>query len=356
MNSGIISIDTEMIAEERIHVLISAALPNLETEGMPEPIEGGNLNHVWRLKGKPHNIIVKWAPPYIAANPEIPLSPDRIHFEAQALNLFKEGHPLHSLISSEIRPPRIMGYSVQDNLLLMEDLGNIPSIDEWFSKSENSSAGLLLGQFIGALHRETIHTSSLAEQFDNRDIQQTRLKLQYRQAEKYVRSAGLNTRGDLQSKTEALGDQLLNRGRCLVMGDLWPPSVLVDNSQLRLIDWEFSHYGRPLQDVAHFAAHCWMQAHTAASPAGEQKFKQLWNTFWKAYQQESENIFEQLFDEQEQKDAAVHCGTEILVRAAGPFKTGYVYESYPEDHPMITQAAQKAVILITEGNFKALWA
>jgi hypothetical protein len=110
----------------------------------------------------------------------------------------------------------------------------------------------------------------------------------------------------------ALGDRLEQcPGVCLVMGDLWPRSVLVtheDTLQLEpvlpapgasgegarnanqgntagagprrpvaqvasqlspaaerqwLIDWEMCHWGNPAQDVAHLAAHAWMLHHAA---------------------------------------------------------------------------------------------
>lgn len=99
----------------------------------------------------------------------------------------------------------------------------------------------------------------------------------------------------LASRMEAFGERLRTPGECLIMGDLWPRSVLVAQTcpadgnvggegppadgempdtvgnkspcsaspVLKIIDWEMCHWGRPAQDIAHFAAHVWMWWHQA---------------------------------------------------------------------------------------------
>ena len=71
-----------------------------------------------------------------------------------------------------------------------------------------------------------------------------------------------------------------NPGICFTMGDLWPASIVMlplheskesDKPHkmteidwtFRVIDWEFSHYGSPIQDIAHLGAHIWMLEQTA---------------------------------------------------------------------------------------------
>ena len=84
--------------------------------------------------------------------------------------------------------------------------------------------------------------------------------------------------------TSAGAAQATPFGVCLTHGDLWPASVLLRGADVGsaeryadvngqdtsvdgdedededevacLIDWEMSHFGRPLQDCAHFLAHC----------------------------------------------------------------------------------------------------
>ncbi|HKK44730.1 MAG TPA: phosphotransferase [Balneolaceae bacterium] len=341
--------------QDQISSIISDALPEFSPVGELQPLPGGNLNHVWRLEGKPRNIIVKHAPPYIANNPDVPLSPERIHFEAKALALFEKGGPLNAISSDQVRPPYPLHFDNKLHLLVMEDLGIHPNVTEWLVNTDGNEIGFKLGQFIGQLHNCTFQQKVFRDQFNNSNIQQTRLEVQYKPATEHAKRAGTLNTDVIRSKTIALGQKLLSPGCCLVMGDLWPPSILVTGNNIRLIDWEFVHYGRPLQDVAHFAAHCWMQAHTSSRKKRRQKFEDLWTHFWEGYQQALGEKFSELFNEEEFEDAATHIGAEILIRATGPFKEGYVYEGFDLDDEMIIQAGRKAQELILAGDFSSLW-
>lgn len=346
------------LSESEILSIISDELPGFNPQGPLQKLEGGNLNYVWRLEGAKKSLIVKAAPPYIASNPEMPLNVDRIQFEANALRLFNEGSYLHSLISTKIRPPNVAFYNHENNLLVMEDIGAWPHLGAAdLNNPHFTDFGGLIGKFIAKLHSRTFEDEKLVEQFNNIQIQQTRFEVQYSPAAEYLKKMGL---GDVDSnlvsqKTKALGQALLESGRCLVMGDLWPPSILVDETNLRIIDWEFVHFGRPLQDIGHFAAHCWMMAHTASRNNKKGVHEKLWDSFWQAYQRELEPAVDSLIDKGELGDMATHAGAEILVRATGPFKEGYVYEAYDDNHPIIGKAGQKATQLILGDDLSLLW-
>ncbi len=343
-----------MIALDTIFEILHEHLLGFKPTGALQPLQGGNLNHVWRLPGKEQSIIIKWAPPHIAANPEVPLSPRRLTFEARALDLFADSGLLQSLASETIRPPKLLHFEQNQHLLVMEDFGPIPSLAGWISSEVQANIGHQIGTFIGKLHKITFHRNRLGQHFQNIDIQQTRQKVQYNPAADYLSKTGLSNvdSNRVAKKTKTLGQRLLEPGKCLVMGDLWPPSVLVDGGNLRLIDWEFTHYGRPLQDVGHFAAHCWMQAQRSGRWTS---FRRLWKQFWDAYRQTLGDTFVQLFDEAELEAMATHAGAEILVRATGPFKNGYVYEELDAEHPAVGTAVQKAAELILAERWEPLW-
>ena len=341
-----------MLSNQSLLDLVNERLPEFHPVDSPTPIAGGNLNHLWRLTGKTNTLVAKYAPPHIAANPEIPLTSDRIHFEARALELFSESGRLAALASEDIRPPLLVDFIEEADLLLMEDLGRLPSVDEWISLNPDVKTGQTLGRFIGMLHRQTCGRKELAEQFNNRPIQQSRYQIQYRSAGDYAREGGLSAIRPLQKKTEKLGKQLLKPGHCLIMGDLWPPSILVDNGNLRIIDWEFSHYGHPLQDVAHFAAHCWMQRHAADSEPLKKGFLGLWEAFIEAYLENCGDEIYRLFKGEYSDHMGTHFGAEILMRAAGPFKEGYVYENISPAHPKLAEALDKACKMIRDTEFR----
>lgn len=333
-----------LLSEKEILSIVSNRLPEFCTIGSLQPLDGGNLNHVWRLKGEERNLIIKIAPPHIASNPEMPLSSKRIQFEAKALKLFEQTNLLSSLASDKIRPPHIQFYDHQNHLLVMEDIGPCAHLGEAdLADGQYASLGQALGKFIAKLHSRTYKNGDLAARFNNIDIQKTRLHIQYRAAAEYAQKGGIEDVGSIQGRTERLGKQLLQPGKCLIMGDLWPPSILMDRTNIRLIDWEFAHFGNPLQDVGHFAAHCWMLAHSTSQDKRKSAIKKLWGQFWTTYQEMMEDT---IFDGQELRGMATHAGAEILVRAAGPFKSGYIYEAYNLKHPLIKEASQKGTQLI----------
>ena len=126
------------------------------------------------------------------------------------------------------------------------------------------------------------------------------------------------------------------------MGDLWPASILPADDGCFLIDWEFVHYGRPLQDVAHLAAHLWMQAHRAPTPAIAHAFGQGLAAFLESYAAGISAIPD-LFDAAELQDGGVHAGCELLARALGPFAAGFLHDGVGPDHPALEEVVATAV-------------
>lgn len=324
--------------------------PDFEPTGAPRRLPGGNLNVVWRVPGVGSSLIVKYAPPYIAADPDTPLDPSRLRIEARCLEALSPGGRLVDVTRPTVRAPRPVDVNADIPVLIIEDVGEVPSLDRWLRESdaealgtEAAAHGRRLGHFLGRLHATTRNDERYADVFDNRPMQETRLAVQYRGVADMLRAGGVDDAEALGNRAKSLGESLLAPGRCLTMGDLWPPSVLVTDDGLRLIDWELAHYGRPLQDVAHWLAHLWMQRHRAPSDAVAEAVRALRNAFLKAYGDALGDTTIALWNETERRDAAVHFGAEILVRAVGPFQDGYVYAGLAPDHPTVQEAVTTAV-------------
>lgn len=323
-------------------------LPGFVPAGAPTRLPGGNLNVVWRVPGRDRSVIVKFAPPYIAVDPEIPLDPFRLTIEARCLEALGGEGRLSDVSRPGIRPPRLIDAGTEPHVLIMEDCGAEPTLGRWLREGEDETVGQAarigrrLGAFLGRLHGITDHDAHCATWFDNQPMQETRLNVQYRSVTDMLRTAGVKDASGLGKTAEALGSRLLTPGCCLTMGDLWPPSVLVAGGALRIIDWELAHYGRPLQDVAHWGAHLWMHRHRAPSHAVRDAVDRLRTAFWDGYREVLDATGCQLWDEGEHRDAAVHFGAEILVRAVGPFQDGALYHGLPPDHPVVQEAVQTA--------------
>ena len=277
-------------------------------------------------------MIAKHAPPHIATSPDVPLSSERIAFEAKALSLFSSGGQLESVANKSVRPPKLFAFDLDRSLLLMEDVGNFKELDRVDKQIiVSSKTGETLGRFIGNLHRSSFKDDDLRSSFNNIDIQKVRHQLQYGPAHECGNWDESSTKTKIKKRSRDLGVQLHDTGTCLIMGDLWPPSVFVNEaSDIRLIDWEFVHFGRPLQDIGHFAAHCWMQRQTAQNKTAADWWDDLWASFIAAYKDAAGKSYEQLFNSDEKSNIGIHIGTEILIRSFGPFKDGYVFKSFKE--------------------------
>ena len=321
---------------------IGELLPEFKTTGAVMQLSGGNINNVWRVDGDPDSLIAKHAPPHIATNPDVPLSIERLSFEAKALSLFSSGGQLASLARQQIRPPELIAFDPDRSLLLMEDVEAFAELN-WVPTESISpkKTGQRLGQFIGNLHRKTFMDHELRNTFANFEIQQVRHQLQYEPAHEYGNWNDASTKTKIKKRSRDLGERLQGTGTCLVMGDLWPPSILVNKeSDIRLIDWEFVHFGRPLQDIGHFAAHCRMQGQIAETSTADNWWNELWRSFIGAYKVTTGDLYSELMNSEEKEDIGIHIGTEILVRAFGPFKKGYVYEPFEKGH-IVLENAQK---------------
>lgn len=347
--------DEDVVSYLREHV------PDFTPAGTPARLPEGNLNVVWRVPGAERSVIVKYAPPYIAANPDTPLDPFRLDIEARCLKALGTDGPLAHLTSDDVRSPKLLEATQDPHVILMEDLGELPTLGRWLRAHDPETVqdaapalGQHLGTFIGRLHAATHERPEYAETFDNRPMQETRLAVQYRGVTAMLETGGVDDAGALGTRAETLGTTLLEPGCCLTMGDLWPSSVLVQEDELRLIDWELSHYGRPLQDVAHWHAHLWMQAHQAPSAAVANAAASLWATFLTAYRDALGDAEAVLWAPRETRDAAVHFGAEILVRAVGPFQDGYVYSGLAPDHPTVQEAVSEAARMLRSPEAYAL--
>ncbi|NBB74150.1 MAG: phosphotransferase [Bacteroidetes bacterium] len=335
-----------MIGEDVLRY-VQERRPDFAPAGPPERLPEGNLNVVWRVPGEPASIIAKWAPPYIAANPDVPLDPSRLVFEARSLHALAPGGPLAHVVTERVRPPRPLDMHTEPHILLMEDVGPHPTLGRWLRSDDATPeaavrVGRQLGRFIGRLHAATVGDDALVQRFDNRAMQETRLAVQYEAVAEMLARAGVDDAAALGARAEALGRRLLAPGRCLTMGDLWPPSVLVAGRDLRIIDWELAHYGHPMQDIAHVAAHAWMQAHRAPDAATAQAARRLRAATLVAYRDALGVEAEALLTPSVLEDAAVHFGAEILVRAVGGFQAGYVYDGLPPEAPAVQEAVDTA--------------
>ena len=334
---------------ENIINLVDRHLSWFEPKGKPQRLKGGNLNYVWRIEGKPRSIIFKYFAPHIAVAPEIPLDLQRMLIEARCLQAFSENGEFAPISNPEIRPPQIYYFDKEGHFLVIEDVetsSDNNSNNNWvFKYFSGQKAGEAIGNFIGNLHAISFKKEHLAKHFDNLVIQKTRLQLQYKAIGDLLEKAGISDFKILGKRVEKLGKKYLDKGQNLIMGDLWPRSILPTPQGLRIIDWELAHYGRPAQDLGHFAAHLWMMFHRAKE---QQKIeiKNMLESFFISYNEALGERKYEILKPEEIIDCSIHFGAEILVRTIGRFQSGYLYDGLDLGDRIIREALETAALHI----------
>ncbi len=329
---------------------IAEHLDGFDFCGDASQLSGGLLNYVWRIDGKkgsePPSLIVKWAPPFVASSPQLKLDPERIYFEAKAMAAFSEEGQLRKLRSDAARPPDLFLLDRENHLLVMEDVCQCADLKNWienkYHATEAKEIGKKLGQFIGKLHLETFGDEIIAREFNNHKIQNTRLEVLYKGARTFAEEANLKQAEVIGKIARDYGNRLQETGTSLIMGDLWLPSIFVLGKDVRIIDWELCHFGRPSQDVGHFAAHLWMHKHAARSDNAKQNAGIILEEFLRSYRATLSSDFPRVFGSEGLRESAVHFGSEVLTRTVGTFQDGFLYDGLPATHPKIREAADVA--------------
>lgn len=327
-----------------------ATIPDFKMEGKPISLSGGLLNYVWRIQGQadsvPDTLIAKWAPPFVASSPNVQLDQNRIFIEAIAMTAFSPGNVLGAIATDSIKLPVLYTVNNHHHMILMEDVCQCPDLETWLhelhSIDETKYLGKLLGSFIGKLHRVSAHIPALAVEFNNPKIQRTRLDLLYGNIFNYATRANIPDASILAERAVEFGRQLQLPGKTLIMGDLWPRSVIVSDNKLRIIDWELAHYGKPAQDIGHFAAHLWMLAHRAPTTLISENILSMLNAFLTSYKESLGLDFERVFGSEGINESSIHFGCEILARTVGLFQSGYVYDGLSVEDPATLEAVDIA--------------
>ena len=252
-------------------------------------LEGGLINFTYRitLQDNPKSYILKYYPPYIASIPDVPLSSSRYFFERHALQ------KLPYLLKVSKTPSFITGTK---SINIIEDKGILLSLRDTHSTALIKKIAVWLAD----LHESTKSLSKKERDlWNNKDIQRSRKQNQYDSLANKI------DHPQAQKALRTLGQNLLQTGVCVIMGDLWPSSILIDNRNFWVIDWEFSHFGRPLQDVSHICAHF--------SLMEQPNYCSL---FLENY---LPHVSEELQMDVTSYDATVHFCAEILMRTTGIF-------------------------------------
>ncbi len=130
------------------------------------------------------------------------------------------------------------------------------------------------GELLATVHNETAGNCDLKALFkETKPFFQLRIEPHYQRV--------VQAFPDLKKIINAQANQLLKDRRTLVLGDLRPRNVWIDNGQVYLVDFATAHFGNPSFDLAFYASDLCLRAmHYSIQKAA---FLEAINVFWNAY-------------------------------------------------------------------------
>jgi 5-methylthioribose kinase len=130
------------------------------------------------------------------------------------------------------------------------------------------------GELLAAVHNQTHNGREVKAMFkDLKAFEQLRIQPLYEHAAAAY--------PEIQKAVEHQAKELLKSGCCLVLGDLRPRNVYVNNGQIYLVDFATAHFGRPSFDLAFYAADMCLKA--MLNHPQKAAYLEAINVFWMAY-------------------------------------------------------------------------
>jgi 5-methylthioribose kinase len=266
----------------------------------------GNMNFVARARTASSSFIIKQSRPWVEKYPQIAAPVNRIIAEATFYQVLAEDDFFQKFY------PRTIAFDPANFLLIMEDLGAGSDYTFLYQQSSHLGEQELQGlmAFLSRLHQvPPIQQKSFPLNTELKKLNHTHLFVYPFQenngfdldaVQPGLQQVSLRYKNNeaLNERLQVLGERYLQPGNTLLHGDYYPGSWLKTNSGIKIIDPEFSHYGRAEFDLGV------MMAHLLMARTEEKKIEEG----MKAYQRPME-FDHQLFNG--------FCGVEIMRRILG---------------------------------------
>lgn len=229
-----------------------------------QPLTGGLMNLTVRATFTPpaslsqfgqsgycSSVVLKYAPPFIAADPTQPMSVHRQVIEAEALALLS-GHsiPAISEVLSKfpiLRIPSLIHHDAERNVIWITDLGESQTLSQYLTSDPPPSLHDIeeiatnLGGFLAELFKATRDPPADTLSLVSTNSHTTEIySFLTSVTKKVLTEAGIT---DAELLSERVSQALQSNGTvepCLGMGDLLPGNILIDSRRnIGLVDWEY---------------------------------------------------------------------------------------------------------------------
>ncbi|KAL9104016.1 MAG: hypothetical protein Q9163_000994 [Psora crenata] len=210
-------------------------------------LEGGTCNFVFRMINEAgQSVIIKHAEPYVATNPQMAFTTDRMDFEYKALCEI----PKHMSHNPLVSPPQVHRYDAENHVLIMDDGGARTLKAAYIDPAiDVVQIGQEIGRWLAGFHANT-------KSVDIGDNQPGKAIYRYVY---YTMADTLREHGFDPALGERIdrdyGSLLLTDDECVCHGDCWPGNFLLgEENKLTVVDWEMTRRGCRATDVGQFAA------------------------------------------------------------------------------------------------------
>tara|TARA_R110000868_G_scaffold81946_2_gene231738 strand:- start:47064 stop:48053 length:990 start_codon:yes stop_codon:yes gene_type:complete len=227
----------------------------------------GNMNYVLRVTTNLRTFIIKQSRAYVEKYPQIAAPEKRVITEAT----------FYTKISSEAsvksRMPELLGLDTENNVLLLEDLGNANDYTALYNIESELSATeiVVLVSYLNELHSRFSKTQ-LDDELANLELRQLNYEHIFHYPFLEENGFDLNTVQEglqelalpyktdaaLKKQVELFGSLYVSKGKYLLHGDYYPGSWLKTTDGIKIIDPEFCYYGSREFDLGVLIAHLYL--------------------------------------------------------------------------------------------------
>nr|WP_315166331.1 phosphotransferase [uncultured Flavobacterium sp.] len=227
----------------------------------------GNMNYVLRVDTGARTFIVKQSRGYVEKYPQVAAPEKRVITESAFYEKIATEKKVQKFM------PRLIGIDVENNLMVLEDLGNSCDFSFLYDLQEPLKATELsyLLDYLNGLH-QSFQKSILDDELVNLELR----KLNHEHIFHYPfledNGFDLNTvqdglqelalyykkDGQLKQQIALLGSFYMSKGKYLLHGDYYPGSWLKTTDGIKVIDPEFCYYGSREFDLGVLMAHLYL--------------------------------------------------------------------------------------------------
>ena len=130
------------------------------------------------------------------------------------------------------------------------------------------------GELLASVHNQTHKMKDVKTKFsDLKAFEQLRIQPLYEHAAAAY--------PEIQKAVEHQAKELMKPGRCLILGDVRPRNIYLNNGQLYLVDFAAAHCGHPSFDLAFYASDMCLKA--MLNHPQKAAYLEAINVFWMAY-------------------------------------------------------------------------